>query len=154
MEATNWPALPGTYALVFNVLEAGQLEVGRLGRHHLPAGRYVYAGSALGPGGLAGRLGRHLRSGRRTHWHVDYLAACWPVIAIVARPSPGRQECAWTRRLLALPGAAVPVPGFGSSDCREGCPVHLIRLPDDFDHAALRIILDAVAEAADGICGC
>ena len=36
------------------------------------------------------------------------------------------------RDLLELPGASVPVPGFGSSDCRA-CPAHLVALPAGFD---------------------
>jgi Uri superfamily endonuclease len=30
----------------------------------LPAGRYLYCGSAKGPGGLKARLSRHFRRGR------------------------------------------------------------------------------------------
>jgi hypothetical protein len=32
------------------------------------------------------------------------------------------------RGLLDLPGTSVPLPGFGSSDCRS-CPAHLVALP-------------------------
>ena len=42
----------------------------------------------------------------------------------VVRPSAR----ALVRALLVLPGASVPVPGFGSSDCRA-CPAHLVMLP-------------------------
>ena len=31
--------------------------------------------------------------------------------------------------LAALPNACVPIPHFGASDCRMGCPAHLIAVP-------------------------
>jgi Uri superfamily endonuclease len=39
----------------------------------LPAGRYLYCGSAKGPGGLKARLSRHMRRGKSVRWHVDQL---------------------------------------------------------------------------------
>jgi hypothetical protein len=45
---------------------------------------------------------------------------------------PGGRECDLLDRLLKAPGAVVPVPGFGSSDCRT-CPAHLVALPAGFD---------------------
>lgn len=112
----------------FHLVQPLRLAVGRLGVCELPAGDLVYVGSALGPGGLAARLARHVRPDKRPHWHIDHLTAVltpeiWRVDA-----SGERLECAWVRDLLALPGASVPVSGFGSSDCREGCQAHLIAL--------------------------
>ena len=37
------------------------------------------------------------------------------------------------QEVLAAEGTGVPLPGFGSSDCRH-CPAHLARVPHDFDH--------------------
>jgi HEAT repeat protein len=45
-------------------------------------------------------------------------------------------------RLLALTGAGVPAPGFGGSDCRRGCPAHLVRVPDDLSASELEEALD------------
>jgi Uri superfamily endonuclease len=39
----------------------------------LPAGRYLYCGSAKGRGGLKARLSRHMRRGKSVRWHVDQL---------------------------------------------------------------------------------
>jgi Uri superfamily endonuclease len=39
----------------------------------LPAGRYLYCGSAKGPGGLKARLSRHMRRGKSVRWHIDRL---------------------------------------------------------------------------------
>jgi HEAT repeat protein len=40
-----------------------------------------------------------------------------------------------------LNGASTPAPGFGSSDCRNGCPAHLIRLPDGLTPTELEEVL-------------
>lgn len=133
MTHKNWPALPGTYVLVLEALKPLNVEVGRLGQIQLPPGRYAYVGSARGSGGLQARLTRHLRQAKRQHWHIDALTAVLPVVAVRAVADPRALECAWVRQLLALPGASVPIAGFGSSDCRAGCPAHLVQLPPDFD---------------------
>ena len=67
------PALPGAYILQFIFPHPHQIEVGKLGWADFPAGTYHYAGSAIGPGGLKGRLGRHLRrKNSKKHWrHPD-----------------------------------------------------------------------------------
>jgi Uri superfamily endonuclease len=113
---------PGLYALGLRLGQSVTLAIGALGRHLLPAGAYVYVGSAWGPGGLAARVGRHLRSAPNAHWHVDYLRAAANPIALWLGPGE-REECIWATRVLAHPAAQVIVPGFGSSDCN--CPAHL-----------------------------
>ncbi len=80
------------------------------------------------------RIGRHLRADKTPRWHVDRLTAAGRVVGV--RAVPGGQECGLVRGLLELPGASVPVPGFGSSDCRS-CPAHLVMLPQDFESGAL-----------------
>lgn len=127
---TALPAAPGDYLLVFERGAETVLRVGKLGTVTLPAGRYAYVGSAHGPGGLRARLERHLRPAKIRHWHIDALTLEHRPDRIFFRADPCRGECAWVRALLALPGAAAPIRGFGSSDCREGCPAHLVRLPD------------------------
>ena len=49
---------------------------------------------------------------------------------------PGGHECGLIERGRALPGASVPIPGFGSSDCRS-CAAHLLAVPPDNGFAAL-----------------
>lgn len=124
-----WPILPGTYLLVLRATTPVSLSVGRLGTFALPAGLYGYVGSAHGPGGLAARLARHLQPHKQIHWHIDALTALLPIVAIQATAAAERLECEWVQRLLAQ-GASAPIPGFGSSDCRAGCPAHLLRLPE------------------------
>ena len=121
---------PGAYLLLIELAAPLAIEIPRLGAATLAPGRYAYGGSAYGPGGLKARIGRHLRRDKAPHWHVDRLTAAGRVIGV--RPVPGGQECALLRDLLQVPGAVVPVPGFGSSDCR-GCPAHLVMLPVGFE---------------------
>jgi len=123
----------GTYALFFWLDQPLGLEVGRLGRVILPAGWLVYVGSALGPGGLRARLRRHLAPTKRVHWHIDALTLAHPPDDWLAQADGERHECDWVQMLAAHPRASVPVPGFGSSDCRRGCPAHLIAFPAEVD---------------------
>lgn len=139
-----WPNNPGTYALVLRLASLVHVQVGRLGAFALPAGWYVYVGSALGPGGLRGRLSRHFRQEKTLRWHIDYVLAQastqsidsqyetdsherfhrrMPIAQVWYVESPVRWECVWAREVAALPGARVAVPGFGASDC--GCACHL-----------------------------
>ncbi len=139
----GWAGAPGSYALILEALAPTEISVGRLGPFTLPAGRYVYLGSAHGSGGLAARLARHARRDKRLHWHVDHLTAALPLVHVYARTGSERLECAWTQRLLATTAARAPIHGFGNGDCRSGCPAHLVRLPDDLSLARLEEILSA-----------
>jgi Uri superfamily endonuclease len=119
------PGGPGCYALVLHLSTVRTLVVGALGAHELGPGWYVYCGSAQGPGGLRGRVGRHLRPSPVRRWHVDYLRQAARLVAVWLWPgAPRAHECVLAARLAALPCGARVVPGFGSSDCR--CPGHLI----------------------------
>lgn len=127
------PALPGAYLLELFLLEEIEITIGRLGRARFPAGTLFYQGSARGPGGLKARLGHHLQPGRaiRPHWHLDHLRgiARARAVAYVVQPgaAPGVSlECRWSQALAQIPGSCVPLPGFGASDCRAGCPAHLL----------------------------
>ena len=117
---------PGAYLLV--VALSGPLALPRpaLKSARLGPGHYLYAGSALGSGGIRARALRHARKGKRRHWHIDHLTEAGTLLAALALPGMG--ECDVVRSLLALPGVTVPVPGFGSSDCRA-CPAHLLAAP-------------------------
>ncbi len=124
---------PGAYVLLIELGAPLALEVASLPRAVLPAGRYAYCGSAYGPGGLKARIGRHLRADKVLRWHVDRLTAAGRIVDV--RAVPDGRECDLLDRLLEAPGASVPVPGFGSSDCRR-CPAHLLALPGDFQLGA------------------
>ena len=126
------PQVPGAYVLIVDLDRPLQLTLpGKTGAV-LEAGRYAYCGSAHGPGGIRARVLRHLRRDKRPHWHIDYLTNAGRNVGVQALPN-GR-ECALLDRILAVDGVTVPVPGFGSTDCRR-CPAHLVRLPGQTDAA-------------------
>jgi Uri superfamily endonuclease len=119
----DFPTGPGTYGLLFYRPGDGRIEVGKLGQFEFRAGFYLYVGSALGPGGLGGRLRRHLSEDKRTHWHVDYLSEQAELVEIWSTTGEERLEHLWATTAGQMPGASVPVAGFGASDCV--CPAHL-----------------------------
>ncbi len=125
----------GAYLLFIELAVPLQLALPMRPPTTLPPGRYAYAGSAYGPGGLRARIARHLRKDKTQRWHIDRLTAAGDVIAV--QVEVGGSECALFEDLRARAGASVPVPRFGSSDCRR-CPAHLLLLPDDVDTDSIR----------------
>ena len=69
--AADLPAAPGSYLLILHVAHPAAIVVGRFGKVAVASGWYLYTGSALGPGGLRGRLRHHLQPAPRPHWHID-----------------------------------------------------------------------------------
>lgn len=127
-------SVPGSYLLLLALPAPVELTIGCLGRRTFAAGSYLYCGSALG--GLTARLARHLRREKRPHWHIDFLLERARIVEVWVLPGRTRLECLARRSLTELGG--VPVPGFGSSDCR--CPGHLLFFPapparSDFNRA-------------------
>jgi len=131
---------PGTYALVIVLDRSRIIRLGRRGRFCFPAGFYLYVGSALGPGGLAARIERHLCAEKCFHWHVDYVLRAKPVRVVEVWVTEGatRRECDWARAAMQLPQASIVVPRFGASDCQ--CAAHLVAsdvMPDRAMFASL-----------------
>lgn len=94
----------------------------------LPPGVYAYAGSARTA--LFPRILRHLKFVKKIHWHLDLLTTRptvgVPLVLCTSRPE--LTECRLIRLVREHCPAAVPVAGFGNSDCPTGCPGHLLRL--------------------------
>jgi len=116
----------GSYSLVISVLRSVSVVVGALGAVQFKKGFYVYTGRAKR--NLRARIERHLRSEKRLHWHIDYLLneESARVADVVVRPGLERSECEMNMQIASLPGAETCVPGFGSSDCANGCGAHLV----------------------------
>ena len=108
--------------MVLNLPEEQMVPVGKLGMCKFIAGYYFYFGSALN--GLEGRLSRHLRSEKKLHWHIDYLAVVSDVVDVWWIEDEARRECEWAASARGVTGVSIPVPKFGSSDCR--CTSHLM----------------------------
>lgn len=136
---------PGTYVLVLELREEESLEIGGLGEHRFRPGRYLYVGSAFGPGGVAGRLRHHVRRTSRPHWHIDYLRARARLSEVWFRHDVAPREHDWAAALGGVPGASEPVEGFGASDC--GCSSHLLRISGADGDGPIRRAL--VAERGD-----
>jgi Uri superfamily endonuclease len=117
---------PGTYALILACHKTGPVRIGKLGTMQLQPGFYVYVGSAFGTGGLQARLRHHLHIAPQPHWHIDYLRAVCNLVEVWYTTDAARLEHRWAKTMAGLKGSAVPMPGFGSSDC--DCMAHLFRL--------------------------
>jgi Uri superfamily endonuclease len=108
--------------------------VGSLGSIVFPAGRYAYVGSARR--GIAARVLRHkrlaLQKEGKLHWHIDYLLINRHTELVRETVLENEIECTISKRIASMNGVTVPVPGFGSSDCRAKCAAHLYLLNSEF----------------------
>jgi len=120
---------PGAYVLIIDLDHPLALDVPRKSPATLAPGRYVYCGSAYGPGGMRARVARHCKRQKALRWHIDRLTMAGRVIAV--HGEAGGRECDLVDLVLATPGASIPAPGFGSTDCHR-CPSHLVRMPNGF----------------------
>lgn len=115
--STKLPHGGGTYVLLCEAdAEGAIVRIGRLGELSLERGWYAYVGSAFGTGGLGARVGRHLRRDKPLRWHFDYLRPYVVPRAVWYVTGPMRCESAWAAALALMPGATVPLAGFGASD--------------------------------------
>ncbi len=124
--------MKGSYILVFSIeKDLKSVEIGSLGRKDVPAGKYVYVGSALGPGGIRSRLCRHIRRRKKVWWHIDYLTLReeFRLISAIVIPSNSKLECLISKK-LAENGFKAPIHKFGSMDC--DCFSHLFTI-NSFD---------------------
>ncbi len=113
----------GTYVLWPHLPAPAQVEIGKLGPFSLLAGWYGYVGSAMGSGGLRGRLKHHFNPIRRPHWHIDYLRQVAISQAVWAIADSTSHEHFWASVLHRLPGALMSMRRFGASYCQ--CEMHL-----------------------------
>jgi Uri superfamily endonuclease len=112
------------YQLWIELRRPVKVKVGALGVIHFTEGTYIYTGRAAR--GLVARVLRHVRGAERLHWHIDYLLAqrCARVVKVVLASMNPDDEC---RVNCVTANGGTAVPGFGASDCRNGCPGHLWR---------------------------
>jgi Uri superfamily endonuclease len=117
------PSVAGAYVLLIAITDPFEVTWPSKRGTIIEAGRYLYCGSAKGPGGIRARLSRHMRRGKSIRWHVDRLTEVGTVAG--AWVFPDGDECALVGSLSHLP---VPVDGFGSTDCTR-CRSHLLAWP-------------------------
>ena len=118
--------LPGHYVIVAQAMTAFSIQKNGWLDLTFPDGFYFYCGSAGGPGGLAARIGRHLRANTKKFWHFDYIKPNLVIKEIWWQADNRNLECRTAQFLSNLPDAQIPAKGFGASDCKQGCPAHLI----------------------------
>lgn len=117
----------GAYILKLKISKPIRLIIGALCEHDFREGEYFYIGSARN--GIQARVERHLRLATSKcgggRWHIDYLLRHRDVRVVDVERFPGGEECVISKRISERPRVSVPLKGFGSSDCRNGCPAHL-----------------------------
>ncbi len=141
MLPANIPSAHGTYVVLLRLKKSRSIVVGKSGRLDFLPGWYAYAGSAMGPGGLAARIGRHHRRNKKKHWHIDYLRPSTRIEGLCLAADPLRREHVWAQRLGRAPLSGEPIHGFGATDC--GCPAHLYYFKNCPDPVLMASILDA-----------
>ncbi len=119
------------YSIVLRVDVSRNLVIGKLGSYFFPSGYYIYTGRAVR--GLEKRIQRHLNKKKNCHWHIDYMTVQKDidVVQVLIHSSRAVEECDIVKHICSLPGASIPVPGFGASDCDERCGAHLVYLNEN-----------------------
>ncbi len=126
----------GIYCLILECEGPCTVKIGALGPTEFKKGWYLYAGSALGSGGLS-RVSRHIRffreQYRKPKWHIDYLMATDEITltGVVCAKTEERLEC-----VLAKNIGGVCTADFGCSDC--SCASHLFSRTDPPETEVIR----------------
>lgn len=107
------------YILLIKIGEEPSLTIGKLGTFQFRPGFYLYVGSARR--NLPARINRHLRQDKKLRWHIDYLLTQGEVVEVILVEEDA--ECQIANALREMPEVSLPIPGFGSSDCK--CSSHL-----------------------------
>ncbi len=121
MTTGNASAFAVTYRLYIRVPRRATIEPGRLGRHVLARGWYVYTGSARR--NMAARLRHHLAGNDTRRWHIDWLLGA-DLGQVMHIRLDSESECTVNAR---IEGRTV-IPRFGATDCRHRCGSHLLWL--------------------------
>jgi len=119
------PEAKGTYVLIASVAQMKRLEIGSLGRFDIIPGFYAYVGSAFGAGGIRARIGHHLQTTARPHWHIDYLLRIAEPIEVWFSTASQKLERHWASLLEVAPNFRIPITRFGSSDYHRSRSSHL-----------------------------
>ena len=126
VKRSTMPSLPGTYALVLRCSRRLEIPVGRLGTLADAAGLLRVRRQCVRAGRIGGTLGGMPKAKRQLRWHIDYLAAVDRSNEVWYTADKTTGNAGGPRFSKQLPGATVPLAGFGSSDCR--CRSHLCYL--------------------------
>ena len=137
----------GVYQLIFQLALPTEIKIGSLGVQHFEPGWYGYCGSAWGSGGLASRVGRHVRclgDNKRPHWHVDFFREYARLVEVWFAHEPAEFEHHWNKAWMQSFFTTIPVPGMGATDCEE-CESHFVKFHQRPMTSRLRNMTSAIA---------
>ncbi len=136
------PQEKGTYLLLVQVEDNPIIHATKK-KWMFEKGIYAYTGSARNTGGLRARIGRHLKQDKKMYWHIDYLLANSHVeiIGTIFTTSKKNLECKVVKTLIKEGTGTPYAKRFGSSDCKKGCPSHIIKLSTDTTPLKIKGIL-------------
>ena len=117
----------GTYCLIMKLSKDRDITIGRRPTARFSAGFYCYVGSAMNS--LEKRINRHKSSNKKLHWHIDWFLEHADIVNVKSIESKERLECSLSQD-VALLSDRIPMPGFGSSDCKT-CESHLYYFMED-----------------------
>lgn len=120
----------GCYQLFLKLSENKIIQIGALGPRWFQGGIYIYSGS--GRKHLFQRIERHLSFSKKKFWHIDYLSSYSDFLFLdIMIYFSTESECFFHQLFQKFAGAHIPVPGFGSTDCKKGCGSHLLFLKSE-----------------------
>ncbi|MGY5874886.1 MAG: GIY-YIG nuclease family protein [Candidatus Thorarchaeota archaeon] len=120
--------MKGVYALVINLPDQFNKQVGSLGTVKIDSGYWVYLGSARGSTStsLEHRLRRHFSRKKKIHWHIDYLLTSNAQVELAIWANCEMDmECILAEEIGQRDDFDRGPKGFGSSDCKRECGSHL-----------------------------
>ncbi len=111
------PKEPGIYAVILMIERDVSILTRGGKRFTIPRGVYLYIGSAMGGGGIRGRVERYLNRSGRVFWHIDHLLqrSSVKILGVLYRVyrDPGDHESELASKLREI---FTGIPGFGCSD--------------------------------------
>jgi len=110
--------MKGSYVLLIELDKDLNIVIGGLRNIFFKKGFYVYIGSALN--GIEKRIQRHIRKGKKIHWHIDYFLIYANIIDIFYKETNTRFECDIAKNFNVK---LQSIQNFGCSDCK--CKSHL-----------------------------
>jgi len=114
----------GCYLLFIQIEHSTIIQVGSLGELIFKPGIYVYAGGHKSA--LNKRVERHALKKKKVRWHIDYLTTLTDTELLYVWLFPNWQdECHLNQNFRRNFSARMLHPGFGASDCCNGCVSHL-----------------------------
>lgn len=118
----------GIYAIIINISEKLDLNIGKNRNYNFLPGYYIYIGSAFGThsNNIENRLSRHFSNNKKLFWHIDYLLNCSKIKIIKAfyAKTNLKKECELSAQFFNYSNADL-YKNFGNSDCKADCNTHL-----------------------------